>query len=158
MASPVLDSDELSTVELKEKGCYHSVKPSSSNVNGRTKHHTSRSSSFHVRVGRPLSRTRRRYIHIVPARSVSACHAAGGIGRRDAPIDDPTATAAGIRPIPDVRPYVVDGPVPPAEALPAGARAAVPEEAVERALVLVPRELRQVGQYVDVPVDGMDDA
>jgi len=64
------------TIELKEKGCHHSAKPSPSNVDGRTKHHTSWSSSFHVRVGHPW----RRYIHIVPTRSVSACHAAGGLG------------------------------------------------------------------------------
>ena len=159
MASPVLDSDELSTIELKGKGCHHSAEPSPSNVNGRTKHHTSRSSSFHVRVGLPLSRTWRRYIHIVPARSVSASHAAGGIGRRDEPIDDPTATAAGIWPIPEVGPYVVDGPVLPSETLPTGTRATVPEEAVERALVFAARELQQVvGRHVDVPVDGLDDA
>ena len=53
---------------------------------------------------------------------------------------------------------MVDDPVLPARALPVGTRAAVPEEGVTRALVLVARELQQVvGWHVDVSVDGLDD-
>ena len=62
------------------------------------------------------------------------------MGRHE-PIDDPTATAAGIRTIAEVRPYVVDGSIFPIEGLPAGVDAAVPEETVERARVLATREL-----------------
>ena len=87
---------------------------------------------------------------------VSACHA-GGLGW-DEPIDNPTATTAGIRAIPEVRPYVVNGPVLSIEALPAGANAAVPEETVERALVLAARELQQVvWWHVVRPVNDLDD-
>ena len=57
-----------------------------------------------------------------------------------------------------MQPYLVDDPVLPAEALSTGARAAVPEEIVPRALVLAPRGLQQVvGRHVDVPVNGLDD-
>ena len=77
---------------------------------------------------------------------------------RHEPIDDPTATAAGIRTIPEVRPYVVDGSIFPIEGLPAGVDAAVPEETVERARVLATRKLQQVvGGQVVVLVDGLND-
>lgn len=65
----------------------------------------------------------------------------GEVKGRDEPIDDPTTTAAGIRAITEVRPYVVDGSVLPIEALPAGVNAPVPEETVERALVFATCEL-----------------
>lgn len=65
----------------------------------------------------------------------------GEVKGRDEPIDDPTTTAAGIRAITEVGPYVVDGSVFPIEALPAGVNAPVPEETVERALVFATGEL-----------------
>jgi len=73
-------------------------------------------------------------------------------------IDDPTSTTAGVRPISEVRPDVVNGTVFPIEALPAGANTAVPEETVECALVFAARELQEVvWWYVVVLVDGLDD-
>ena len=94
-----------------------------------------------MHVDRPLSRTWRHYIIAANSGSIQYEYAHGGIKGGYEPIDDPTPTAAGIRAIPEVRPYVVDGPVFPIEALPAGVNAAVPEETVKRALVFATGEL-----------------
>jgi len=64
-----------------------------------------------------------------------------GVKGKHEPIEDPTATTASIRAIPEVRPYMVDSPVFPIEALPTGVSAAVPEETVEGTLVFATREL-----------------
>ena len=113
----------------------------------------SRSSSFHVHVGRPLSRTWR---YCIPLRRDQPHRR---FGDRNEPIDDPTSTAAGIRAVPEVGPDVVDGPVLSVEVLPAGVDTSVPEETVERALVFAARELQQVVRWdIVILVDGLDDA
>ena len=140
MASPILDSDDLSTIEL-QKGVSSFSRTLPEYVSERTKHRTSRSSSFHVHADRPLSRTWRHYRIAAKPRSIRCAYAPGGVKGRHEPIDDPTPTAAGVGAIPEVRPYVVDRPVFPIEALPAGVNAAVPEETVKRALVFATGEL-----------------
>jgi hypothetical protein len=113
----------------------------------------SRSSSFHVRVGPPLSRTWR---YCIPFRRDQPRRR---FGDRNEPIDDPTSTATGIWAVPEMGPDVVDGTVLSIEALPAGIDTSVPEETVERALVFAARELQQVfRQDIVILVDGLDDA
>jgi len=76
MASPVLDSDDLSTIELQKGVIIQQTVPEY--VSERTKHRTSRSSSFHVHVDRPLSRTWRHYIIAANSGSIQCAYDHGG--------------------------------------------------------------------------------